>query len=82
MNADEFTKLYGYMQERFDSVEQKLDEKASQTSLDKLTQTIDNFVKRLDDEDIERTARNQQFDRLVEWARKVSKKTGIPLENL
>lgn len=27
-------------------------------------------------------ARDRQFDRLLKWARQVSDKTGIPLENL
>ena len=59
----------------------KLDEKASQSSLNNLTNTIDSFVKRLDDTEIEQAARDRQFDRLLDWARKVSEKTGIPLEN-
>lgn len=61
---------------------EKLDEKASQTSLDSLTATIDAFVKRLDDTETEQTARDAQFERLLDWAREVSKKTGVPLPNL
>ncbi|HLB66646.1 MAG TPA: hypothetical protein VJJ78_03580 [Candidatus Saccharimonadales bacterium] len=82
MSNDEFTKLFKYIQVRFDSVEKKLDTKASQLSLDKLTKTIDNFIKRLDDNEIEMISRDRQFNRLLQWARKVSKKTGVPLENL
>jgi septal ring factor EnvC (AmiA/AmiB activator) len=51
-------------------------------SLDRLTNTIDGFLKRLDEVESEQRARDAQFDRLVKWARKVSEKTGIPLENL
>ncbi|RTK94960.1 hypothetical protein EKI60_00680 [Candidatus Saccharibacteria bacterium] len=50
------------------------------TSLDRLTNTIDSFAKRLDDQDIENTARDAQHRRLLAWAEKVSAKTGIPLE--
>lgn len=82
MSEDQFTKLFKYMQNQFDSVNQKLDEKSSQKSLDKLTNTIDNFVKRLDDTEIEQVSRDAQFKRLLEWAHKVSKKTGIPLRDL
>ena len=82
MSEDQFTKLFKYMQKEFAAVNQKLDEKASQTSLDRLTNTIDGFVKRLDDNETEQTARDSQFEKLLIWARKVSKKTGIPLENL
>lgn len=82
MSQDEFTKLFKYIQDEFKQVNEKLDEKASQASLDKLTNTIDGFVKRLDDSEIEQSARDLQFGRLLDWAREVSKKTGIPLKNL
>lgn len=51
-------------------------------SLNKLTNTVDGFVARIDRYETEMAARDRQFERLVEWARKVSEKTGIPLENL
>lgn len=70
------------MQQEFAEVNRKLDEKASQSSLDRLTNTVDAFVKRLDEESLENKMRDRQFERLLEWARKVSEKTGIPLENL
>ncbi len=82
MSADEFTKLFKYMQDQFDLVNQKLDSKASQESLDRLINTIDGFVKRLDDTEIEQVSRDAQFRRLLDWAREVSKKTGIPLRDL
>lgn len=52
MSEDQFTKLFKYMQDQFDLVNQKLDQKSSQESLDRLTNTIDSFVKRLDDAEI------------------------------
>ena len=60
----------------------KLDEKATQASLDHLVNTLDGFAKRLDDNEIEQGARDFRFERLLAWARDVSKKTGIPLKNL
>jgi hypothetical protein len=47
-----------------------------------LVNTVDGFVKRIDDYEIEQISRDRQFERLLDWARKVSEKTGIPLENL
>ncbi len=82
MDDDQFTKLFKYIEEFRAEVTQKLDEKASQKSLDNLINTIDGFVKRLDDVETEQAMRDRQFDRLLEWARKVSEKTGVPLENL
>ncbi len=51
-------------------------------TLDHLMTTLDKFVGRIDDYETEQTARDSQFEKLLDWARKVSKKTGIPLENL
>jgi len=82
MNEDQFMKLFKYVQEFRTEVNGKLDEKASQASLDRLTNTIDSFVKRLDDAEIEQSSRDLQFERLLSWARQVSKKTGIPLRDL
>ncbi len=82
MSEDQFTKLFKYMQDHFAEVEKKLDGKASQDSLDRLTNTIDSFVKRLDDSETEQASRDYQFERLLSWARQVSKKTGIPLKDL
>lgn len=82
MSEDQFTKLFKYIEKRFDLVDRELKNKSSQESLDRLTNTIDSFVKRLDDSEIEQVSRDQQFKRLLEWAREVSKKTGIPLGDL
>ncbi len=82
MKEDEFTKLFKYVEEFRQEMNQKFEETASRTSIDRLTSTIDGFVKRLDDNETEAAARDYQFERLLVWARKVSKKTGIPFENL
>ena len=50
--------------------------------LDHLIGVIDSFVGRLDKYEAEMAARDSQFEKLLVWARKVSEKTGIPLENL
>jgi len=82
MSEDEFTKLFRYVSEQFTELNRKLDEKASQDSMELLINSIDSFIKRLDDNDANMLARDSQFERLLDWARKVSIKTGIPLENL
>ncbi len=51
-------------------------------SHDHLARTIDKFITRIDGYETEQVARDRQFERLLDWARKVSAKTGIPLENL
>jgi hypothetical protein len=82
MSDDQFTKLFKYVEEFRREVNTRFDQTASQASLDRLTNTVDAFIKRLDDEEIENKFRDRQFEKLLEWARKVSEKTGIPLENL
>lgn len=82
--------------ERFNEVEIKVDANSfalrhgltetnreiadGRASIDRLTGTIDGFVKRLDHVETEATARDAQYNRLLAWAQKVSTKTGIPLE--
>ena len=82
MNDDQITKLFKYVKQRFGDIENKIDQKASQDSMDRLINTLDGFLKRLDDIETEQSARDMQFERLLEWAREVSKKTGIPLRDL
>ena len=82
MDDDQFTKLFKYIEEFRSEVNVKLDEKASQASMERLVNTIDSFVKRIDDNEIEQASRDMQFERLLEWARKVSEKTGIPIKDL
>ena len=65
---------------RFNKVEKEISE--LKDSHQRLLSTIDSFVGRIDRYESEQLARDSQFNRLLEWARKVSEKTGIPLENL
>lgn len=51
-------------------------------SIDQLTRTMDKFVGRLDAQELEAAAQNSRFEKLLDWAREVSKKTGIPLKDL
>ena len=68
--------LHTFMQqvdERFNDMDKKYD---------RLINTIDGFLSRIDKYETEMAARDNQFEKLLTWARKVSEKTGIPLENL
>jgi archaellum component FlaC len=73
----------GLMQQvdnRFDGIEKEIIE--LKKSHNRLLNTIDGFIGRIDKYETELAARDNQFEKLLVWARKVSKKTGIPLENL
>lgn len=80
MSDDQFTKLFKYIEEfrhetnaRFDSLESEV---ASLRSIP------DQVASRFYHIETEQVARNAQWNRLVEWARKVSEKTGVPLPDL
>lgn len=45
MNDDQFTKLFVYMQDEFKKVNDKLDQKASQESVEQLINTIDKYYR-------------------------------------
>jgi septal ring factor EnvC (AmiA/AmiB activator) len=62
----------------FDKVNTRMDK--IERSIDRLTNTLDGFAKRVEDAQVENAARDAQFERLLEWAKEVSKKTGIPLK--
>ncbi len=67
-----------FTSERFSDLENEIiDLKAS---LDRLTNTVDAIMARIDSHETEMAARDAQFKRLLSWAKKVSKQTGIPLE--
>ena len=75
--------LRGFMDQvgdQFDEVNKKLDEQ--DRKYDRLISTIDGFISRIDRYETELAARDRQFEKLLEWARKVSEKTGVPLEDL
>ena len=70
----------GQVADQFSEVSKRFDEQ--DRKYDHLINTIDGFVGRIDKYEMELAARDNQFEKLLVWARKVSEKTGIPLENL
>lgn len=49
-------------------------------SHDKLLNTLDHFLKRLDDIEADNTARDAQFARLERWIEQLASKTGLKLD--
>ncbi len=71
--------MMGQMSNQFAEVDSRLvtiDQK-----YDHLISTIDGFIGRIDKYETELAARDSQFERLLSWAKKVSKQTGIALED-
>lgn len=54
MSTDEFTKLFKYMTERFDSVDKALDDTSSKEDMERVLGLLDSIVKRQEISDDER----------------------------
>ena len=71
-------KMFNHFDKRFDKIDAdiaKIDEK-----YDHLITTLDAFLKRLDDIEIDNTARDAQLARLERWIEQVASKAGVKLE--
>ena len=77
---ESFSDLTDLLQTFMKQVDERFNE--METKYDHLINTIDGFISRIDKYETELAARDSQFEKLLVWARKVSDKTGIPLENL
>jgi predicted nuclease with TOPRIM domain len=64
--------------ERFDRLEKRVDKLEEGQA--RLIDTLDHFLKRLDDIEKDNTARDAQLARLERWIEQVARKTGIKLE--
>lgn len=79
MANDEFTKLFKYITERFDTLEQKLDEKSSNKDMRKVLSILDNLSKRQEISDDERLVMGHQLERLNRWTHELADKIGYTL---
>jgi predicted nuclease with TOPRIM domain len=78
MSQDEFKKLFKYIQEFREEV--KAENVELLNSINQLTNTIDRFIKRLDDIETDNTARDAQIARIERWIEQIAQKTGVKLE--
>lgn len=76
MSQDEFTKLYTYMTERFDKIDEALEKKAD---ADEVYRRLDDIAARLDDDTTERAALTAQVERHETWIDQLAKKTQTDL---
>lgn len=62
---------------RFDRIEERL--VRLEESHNKLMNTIDGFIKRIDDYETELVARDHKIERLERWIEQIAAKTGVKL---
>ena len=80
MSEDEFTRLFKYMQAEFKSVHEELAQTAKKDSLNQLVETLDAFLKRVEDAEVNDVARDAQIARMERWIETIAQKTGVKLE--
>ncbi len=67
MSQDEFTKLFTYMEQRFDALEAKIDDKADKKQVDSLIGLVDTITKSQETDQQERLIANHQLGRHEDW---------------
>lgn len=82
MDNEQFNKLFDYMVKVNDRLQHVEENMATKSDTDRIMNTIDSFIKDGENRTTDQLARDAQWERLIEWAHKVSEKTGIPLPNL
>lgn len=82
MSDDQFTKLFKYIEEFRHSIEVKLDEKASQKSVDSLTNSVDSYAAKLDTYTMEMAALDHKMSRLEKYIQLLAAKAGVDLDGI
>jgi hypothetical protein len=77
MKNDDFTKLFKYMTERFDSVDKALVDKANNSDMQTVLNLLDSIAKRQEIPDDERLG--HQLGRLDRWTHELASKIGYTL---
>lgn len=76
---DQFTKLFQYMERRFQVVEERLDKTALKEDVDRLANAVDAFARRMEVYDHERLALGNQVDRHERWHHQTAQAIGLNL---
>lgn len=79
MSEDEFTKLYKFMQSEFKKINALLEETATKTDFNRLTNAVDAYAKQTETYMQEMLALGNKVDRLEQWILKVAEATGVKL---
>jgi hypothetical protein len=79
MSQDEFTRLFKYMEERFDRIDKALEDKANKRDVERLLDAVDAFAKRQELNDDERIVMAHQLERLDKWVHELATKMGVSL---
>ncbi len=79
MSDDQYIKMFRYMTERFDALERRMDEKADKADMNRILNSIDGIIARMDTDEKERSAILHQLGRHERWIERLSANTGTKL---
>ena len=68
------------VQNEFTEIKEQV--KDNTDAIDRLATTLDGFASRIENTEVEQAASDARFEKLLSWAKDVSKRTGIPLKDL
>lgn len=77
MSTDEFTRLFKYMEERFDRIDKRFDE--TNARIDKIIDSLNMLAKRQEIDEEERLVMGHQLERLDQWVHQLAAKIGVEL---
>ncbi len=76
--TDVIAQFSSRVDERFNRLEARVDK--LEENFERLNNTLDAFLKRLDDIEKDNYARDHEIERLKRWIEQIAKKTGVELE--
>ncbi len=79
MSADEFTRLFKYMQVEFKKINDQLGQTTTKGEMDRLTNAVDAYAKQSETYMQEMLALSHKVDRLERWIMKIAEETGVKL---
>jgi len=77
MSQDEFSKLFTYMERRFDAIEAELAKKVDKSEIDRINATLDAILKNQETDDQERLVIAHQLNRHERWIERAADRLKI-----
>lgn len=82
MKDDQFTKLFRYMERRFDEIDKRLDTMATKDDISKVYDILDQHTAMLEDLTAETAALKSSDDRQTRQIEYIARQTGVDLREV
>ncbi|TWP22499.1 hypothetical protein EUA66_02545 [TM7 phylum sp. oral taxon 349] len=82
MKDDQFTKLFRYMEKRFDEIDKRLDTMATKDDISKVYDILDQHTAMLEDLTAETAALKSSDDRQTRQIEYIARQTGVDLREV